>query len=222
MDRFEKLYQRAIKNKGGRDALEAVLPVAKSPKELAVIGDDRYLSMMARCIFRAGFVWKVIDNKWPGFEEAFNGFNPLVVAHYSDEKLEALAQDGRIVRNLQKISATRENAVMVLDMQREHGSFARFVADWPVDDIVGLWQFLKKRGARLGGNTGPMLLRSMGKDTFILTEDVCAALLHHGLMEKFSATSVRDQQQIQQVFLSLQAESGRALCQISRILAYTV
>lgn len=222
MTKFETLYKLAVKSKGGKDELEAVLPKVKARKDLASIGDDRYLSMITRCIFRAGFVWRVIDNKWPGFEEAFSQFNPLAVAHFSDEKLEELAQDTRIVRNFQKIVAVRDNAVFVLDKQQSHGSFARYIAEWPEDNIVGLWLELKKQGSRLGGNSGPMMLRSMGKDTFILSQDVCGALVNHGLMKKFSPNSQRDLKLVQDVFLALKEQSGRSLCEISRILAHTV
>ena len=177
---------------------------------------------MTRCIFRAGFVWRVIDHKWPGFEEAFVQFNPIAVAYFSDEKLEELAQDRRIVRNFTKIVSVRNNASYVLDRQRTHGSFGQFIAQWPEDHITALWLELKKQGSRLGGNSGPMMLRSMGKDTFLLTTDVCHALVHHGLMKKFSANSQRDLKLVEQVFAKLREESGRPLCQISRILACTV
>ena len=81
---------------------------------------------------------------------------------------------------------------------------------------------MKKQGSRLGGNTGPMMLRSMGRDTFLLTKDVCDALVNHGFMKKFSLTSQRDLKLVEQVFEDLRTESGRPLCQISRILACTV
>ena len=219
---FETLLTLAVRNKGSKEALEAVLPEVKSQKALAAIDDSRYLSNMARCIFRAGFVWKVIDNKWPQFEEVFAAFNPLAVAHFSDEKLEELAQDTRIVRNATKIRSVRENAVFVLDMQREHGSMANLVAQWPENDIVGLWALLKKQGSRLGGNSGPMLLRLMGKDTFILTEDVKAALVHRGLIDKFSPNSRKDLDRVQAVFNGLHNECGRPYSHISRILSLTV
>jgi len=222
MAKFENLLDIAVRAKGGLSALEAMLPPVCSAAELVAIEDDRYLSAMTRCIFRAGFVWKVIDNKWPQFEEVFSGFNPLVVGHYSDEKLERLAQDKRIVRNAIKIRATRDNATFVLSIQQSHGKFSRLIAEWPENDIVGLWALLKKQGSRLGGNSGPMFLRLMGKDTFLLTKDVSAALIHHGLMDKFSANSQRDLQRVQVVFNQLQQESGRPLAQISRILAHTV
>jgi 3-methyladenine DNA glycosylase Tag len=219
---FEALYHLAAANQGGADALEHRLPQPKTFAQLKQLTDDRYLSMMARCIFRAGFVWRVIDNKWSGFENAFAQFNPLAVGHFSDEKLEQLAQDRSIVRNFTKIVAVRNNAVYVLDRQRSHGSFATFIADWPEDNITGLWLEMKKQGYRLGGNSGPMMLRSMGKDTFLLTKDVCDALINQGFIKKISPSSQRDLKVVEQVFNQLREQSGRPLCQISRILAYTV
>ncbi|MDG1819890.1 MAG: DNA-3-methyladenine glycosylase I [Porticoccaceae bacterium] len=219
---YKQLYKLAAKNRGGADQLEAILPRAKTAKELASQADSRYLSMMTRCVFRAGFVWRVIDNKWPGFEAAFAEFNPLAIAHFSDEKLEELAKDTRIVRNFTKIVSVRHNAMYVLDKQHSHGSFAQFIADWPEDDLIGLWLELKKNGSRLGGNSGPMMLRSMGKDTFLLSKDVCDALINQGLMKKFSPTAQRDLRLVAQVFADLREQSGRSLCEISRILACTV
>jgi 3-methyladenine DNA glycosylase Tag len=116
----------------------------------------------------------------------------------------------------------RNNAVYVLDQQRRHGSFARFIADWPSEDIVGLWLELKKQGCRLGGNSGPMMLRSMGKDTFLMTKDVCDALVNHGFIEKFSVNSQRDLRRVQDIFNNLREQSGRPLGEVSRILACTV
>ena len=222
MTSFQTLYDLAAINKGSPAMLEQVLPSTATPKELSEITDDRYLSMMTRCIFRAGFVWRIIDYKWPGFENAFANFNPLAVAHFSDERLEQLAQDPTIVRHFTKIVAVRNNAVYVLDQQRRHGSFAAFIADWPTEDIVGLWLELKKQGSRLGGNSGPMMLRSMGKDTFLITKDVCDALVHHGFIDKFSVNSQRDLRRVQDIFNSLCEQSGRSLSEVSRILACTV
>jgi 3-methyladenine DNA glycosylase Tag len=222
MTSFEKLYQIAVSNYGSMLDLEAALPMPKTDEELEDIPDDRYLSMMTRCVFRAGFVWRVIDHKWNGFESSFVNFNPLAIAHFSDERLEELAQDTNIVRNFTKIVATRNNAVFVLDQQRRYGSFAKFIAQWPSKDISGLWLELKKQGSRLGGNTGPMMLRGMGKDTFLMTKDVCDALINHGFIDKFSPYSQRDLKNVQVIFNSFQEESNRPLSQISRILAWTV
>ena len=222
MTHFETLYRAAVKKVGLEGELLASLPEIKPAHELRNTPDDRYLAMMTRCVFRAGFVWRVINNKWPGFESAFGEFNPLAIAHYSDDKLAQLATDERIVRNLQKIKTVRENALFALDLKHQHGSVGNWVADWPVEDIVGLWAELKKRGARLGGNSGPGFLRNMGKDTFLLTGDVKAALINHGLTDQISPNSKRDLVKVQAIFNDLQQQSGRPLAQISKILAYTV
>ncbi len=222
MTSFEHLLALAAANAGGDTALDASLPAVSSATELAETGTDRYLSAMALCIFRAGFVWKVVDNKWPQFETVFAAFNPMAVAHFSDEKLEQLGQDARIIRNATKISAVRDNAVFILTEDSERGSFARTIAEWPVTDIVGLWRYLASKGSRLGGNSGPMFLRTMGKDTFIMTKDVCSALVNHGLTDAFSVTSWRDLNRVQQVFNRLHEQTGRPLSHLSKILAYTV
>lgn len=219
---FDSLLHIAIEKKGGVEALQAWLPAVKGPAELKKISDDRYLSEMARCVFRAGFSWKVIDKKWPDFETVFGGFNPLGVAHFSDDKLAELVQDKRIVRHAGKIKSVRDNALFICDMQRQHGSYGAFVADWPGSDITGLWLLLKQKGSRLGGNSGPMSLRLVGKDTFILTGDVIAALVNHKLVDSINPGTKRDLAKVQAAFNRLQEASGYPLAHISRILALAV
>lgn len=219
MTSFQDLYRLAVTRCGSEALLTSKMPKAKTTSELHQLSDDRYLSMIARCIFRAGFVWRVIDNKWSNFETAFAKFNPLAVAYFSDEKLEVLAQDKSIVRNFTKIVAVRNNANFLLDCQQSFGSFSAFIANWPRDYVTGLWLELKKKGCRLGGNTGPMMLRSMGVDTFLLTKDVCAALINHGFVNKISINSQTDLRLVEGVFKKLQQQSGRPLCEISKILA---
>lgn len=221
---LEVAEARWAQNNTGADAptLAAGLPAVKTPDQLRQVSDDRYLSEMARCVFRAGFSWKVIDAKWPDFEIAFDRFNPVVVAHYSDDRLDQLVADKRIVRHAGKIKSVRENATFTCQVQQSHGSYAAFIADWPGTDIVGLWLELKKRGSRLGGNSGPMSLRLMGKDTFILTKDVIAALVNHKQMASVSPGSKRDLAAVQQVFNRFQEASGYPLAHISRIMSLTV
>ena len=73
---FKRIRERAAKRKGGEKELASLLPKKRNNKDLAKLSDDRVLAEMARRVFSAGFVWSVIDQKWPGFEEAFLGFNP--------------------------------------------------------------------------------------------------------------------------------------------------
>ncbi len=222
MTRFQPIYERAAKRKGGEEALRQLLPDSLTAKQLKAISDDRYLAEMTKCIFRAGFVWKIIENKWPHFEEAFYGFNPDGMAALSDESIEALARNKDIVRNYKKIVSVRDNAWFITDIRAEHGSFAKFIAEWPSSDIVGLWDVLKKRGSRLGGNSGQYFLRFMGKDSFILSQDVIACLANHKIIDNHKATSKRDRAAIQAVFNQWHDETGFSYAQLSRIAACSI
>src|SRR3982074_2576086 len=141
---FKRIRERAAKRKGGEKVLASLMPKKPSNKALAKLGDDRVLSEMAARVFSAGFVWSVIDQKWPGFEEAFLGFNPKRLLFQPAEFWEKLASDKRIVRHAGKIKAVRDNAKFVTEIAHEHGSFGKFLSRWPADDQVGLMEFLGK------------------------------------------------------------------------------
>ena len=95
---------------------------------LARLQDDRMLSTMAERVFAAGFVWRVIEQKWPGFEAAFLGFEPKRLLFQPDDFWHDLASDARIVRNPQKIRSVRDNAAFVDRVSKEHGGFGKFLA----------------------------------------------------------------------------------------------
>ncbi len=218
---FSRIYDQASARKGGEVALRAMLPRVAEPGELESLGDDRYLSEITRCIFKAGFVWRVIERKWPDFEAAFQGFVPLYWQQVPPEVLEALAQDERIVRNMQKIRTVPENARLIVDTAREHGSFGQFLASWPSADQVGLLLWLKRNGARLGGNSAQYFLRRVGWDGFILSPDVVAGLRREELLDA-TPGSKKALVQAQQAFTRWHEETGLPHSHLSRILSYTV
>ncbi|OPX56715.1 DNA-3-methyladenine glycosylase I [Oceanospirillum multiglobuliferum] len=222
METFEQIYQRAAARKGGEQALESLMPVTLSRAELAQLDDSRYLAQFTKSIFQSGFVWRVVEQKWPDFEAQFFNFEPETLLLLSDEQWEKKAQDPKIIRNLSKVMTIKHNAQMIYDLQYEQGSFAQFVAQWPNEDVVGLWQFLKKRGKRLGGNTGPYALRYLGFDTFLLTNDVWAYLKAHNIVTATSATSVRALTEAQAAFNQWQQQSGRTFSVISRTIAMSM
>lgn len=222
MDNFKKIRDMAEKRKGGRNALLDLLPEVISKEELSKKGDDRFLSTMTRCVFQAGFNWSVITKKWPGFEEAFYGFDLDRLRRLSIEDWDAYFKDKRIVRNGQKIKATIHNVQFVLDVAKEQGSFAKFIADWPEDNLIGLWSYFKKNGSRLGGNTSQYFLRFMGKDSFILSNDVTAALRNIDLDIRDNPTTKRELQLAQNTFNEWHEKTGLSYTNLSRILAYSI
>lgn len=215
------LYEYCLNRFGSVEALEARLPQAKTPAELAAVSDDRYLSLISLRIFRAGLKHSLVDAKWPAFEEVFFGFDPEKVVLMGGERLENLMQDARLIRHLGKLKSVPRNAQFVLDIAREYGSFGKLLAQWPSSDIVGLWKLLAKRGNQLGGMSAPRLLRMAGKDTFVLSDDVVAALKAQEIVDK-APTSQKDLAQVQAAFNTWQEQSGRPLCHLSMMLSYTV
>jgi 3-methyladenine DNA glycosylase Tag len=164
----------------------------------------------------------VIDAKWPGFEEAFLAFEPGRLALQPEEFWDGLVKDTRIVRNAAKIMSVPHNASFVTDVSQEHGSFGKFLASWPPSDEVGLLELLAKRGNRLGGNTGQMLLRFLGWDGFVTSRDVVACLREAGLEIAEAITSKRDLAKVQAQFNAWHKETGLPYVQLSRICAMSV
>ncbi|WP_062266066.1 DNA-3-methyladenine glycosylase I [Endozoicomonas arenosclerae] len=218
---FDIIFERACERKGGEAAVESLLAKPLSSDQLRAIADDRYLAELTRKVFQSGFVWRVVDQKWPDFEELFWGFDIEKLLMMPDDMLERKASDPKIIRHLKKVWSIRDNALMIRDVQLREGSFAEFVANWPEDNIIGLWAYLKKQGSRLGGNTGPYALRAIGKDTFLMTRDVEGYFRAMKIIDG-SATSQKSQKAIQSFFNQLRESSGRSLTELSRILAFGV
>jgi len=80
---------------------------------------------------QAGLSWETILKKREGYRAAFHSFDPKKVAKMTDAELEALLGNEKIIRNRLKIESTRKNAKVFLDVQKEFGSFDKY-----------LWQFV--------------------------------------------------------------------------------
>jgi DNA-3-methyladenine glycosylase I len=80
---------------------------------------------------QAGLSWITILRRREGYRRAFDGFDPEMVARYDDEKVAALLEDSGIIRNRAKVRSAIANAQRFLDVQREFGSFDRYI-----------WQFV--------------------------------------------------------------------------------
>ena len=218
MTPFADILTQAEARAGGAAALAERMPDVSPPEALRRIADDRYLSLMTRRVFRAGIRHSVVDDRWPAFEEVFRGFDAHAVRAMSDEDLEALVKDERIVRHWGKIRATRDNATAMLGVAEGHGCFGDYLADWPGTDIVGLWADLAARFSQMGGNSAPRFLRMAGKDSFILTPDVVRGLNAAGVCEG-TPSGKRARAAVQLAFNDWAAESGRPLAHISVALA---
>ncbi|QSX33588.1 DNA-3-methyladenine glycosylase I [Shewanella avicenniae] len=221
LEAFDDIYARACERKGGEAHLESLLPQSLSSDEIMQYSDAELLSAMSMQVFQSGFVWKVVEAKWPAYQKAFFDFEPSKVMLLSPEQLQQRAEDPQLIRHLAKTQAIYDNALMIRDIMQDHGSLARYIALWPTEEITGLWQALKRQGSRLGGNTGPYFLRRIGKDTFLLTEDIKGYLLVHKLVDA-GFSSKTGLAQVQAAFNHWQQSSGRSMAEISRIIACSV
>jgi DNA-3-methyladenine glycosylase I len=134
--------------------------------------DDRlifeFLSLEAA---QAGLSWHTVLKKRENYRRAFENFEPAKVAKFSQAKIEKLLQNPGIIRNRLKIESTVANALHFLDVQKEFGSFAKyiwgFVGDKPRINIIrrladypttspesdALSKDLRKRGFKFMGST---------------------------------------------------------------------
>ncbi|MBS0246791.1 MAG: DNA-3-methyladenine glycosylase I [Proteobacteria bacterium] len=220
LPKFSTILKLAERHHGA-DGIKAKLAEQRRVHANLKQGDDRFLAGMAKAIFSSGFSWDVVEQKWPGFEKAFDKFDPRKVAAYGAKDIARLMKDAGIVRNGPKIKATIANARFVRDIADEHGSFSAFLKGWPASDQIGLMEYLKTYGARLGGATAMYFLRFNGWDAFILSADVTKALMREGVIDK-PATSKAALRAVQEAFNNWAQETGRPQRELSRILALSV
>jgi len=221
MTDFADIEQAAIERIGDAESLEQQLSRPEPPESLAMVGNDRYLSVMTRRIFRAGLKHALVDARWPAFEAAFNDFDVDHVAELADSDIQQLTRDDRLIRHRGKLFAVRDNARAMRALVDSFGSFGFWLAEWPEEEIVDLWHELRSRFTQLGGNSAPAFLRMVGKDTFLLTDWVIRGL-HDWDVFQGRTGSRKAHTEIQSVFNQWQAESDRDLCQLSQILALSI
>ncbi len=133
--------------------------------------DKKWFEFIVLDTFQAGLSWKIVLHKREGFRKAFANFEVEKVARFNEAKTETLREDSSIIRNKLKIKATVNNAQAFIRIQKEYGSFNKyiwnFVGGIPItnhyssqNDIPGktllsdaLSKDLYKRGFKFVGST---------------------------------------------------------------------
>jgi 3-methyladenine DNA glycosylase Tag len=124
----------------------------QAPDKIEPQSPDDYLEVMTKAVFQSGMSWRVIEAKWDGFREAFEGFDVEKVAGFGPDDVERLAEDTRIVRNRRKIQATVDNADEILALDRQHDGFRNYLRSHPsfeetVADLKRRFSFLGDTGS---------------------------------------------------------------------------
>ncbi len=109
----------------------------EAPQQITPTGLADYLEIMTKAAFQSGISWRVIEAKWDGFREAFEGFDPHAVAELAPDDVDRLVTDTRIVRNRRKIEATVHNADTMLRLDAGEGGFVGWLRSFEsYDELV--------------------------------------------------------------------------------------
>jgi len=111
------------------------IPPRKRPKS-----DDGYFEILSQSVFQAGFSWDVVRRKWPNFRKEFYRFKVNRVSRMTPRDAARLMRDPGIIRNSAKILAVIENARIITDLQKEYGSFKKFI------ESIRKLSYVKRRG----------------------------------------------------------------------------
>jgi len=136
-----------------------------------VYEDRKIFEFLTLEIFQAGLSWKTVLYKRKNFKKAFYNFDPAKVSKMGEKDIEELLNNPEIIRNRLKILATINNAKLFLEIQKEFGTFSKYMWGWvenkPIihdiskisdyitfDETAILWaKDLKKRGFKFLGPT---------------------------------------------------------------------
>ncbi len=89
--------------------------------------DQKHFEFLVLDAFQAGLSWSIVLKKREGFRKAFDGFDVKKIAAYDEDKIQELLQDASIIRNKLKVRATINNASRFMEVQKEFGSFEKYV-----------------------------------------------------------------------------------------------
>ena len=104
--------------------------------------DIRLFEFLALEAMQAGLAWITVLKKREAFRQAFDGFDPNKVALYDDAKVRQLMENEGVIRNRLKINATIINAQLFLQVQKDYGSFDKFI--WSYVDYTPIVSHLEK------------------------------------------------------------------------------
>ncbi|MDH5412515.1 MAG: DNA-3-methyladenine glycosylase I [Flavobacteriaceae bacterium] len=136
-----------------------------------IFDDDKLFEFLILETFQAGLSWITVLRKRENFRKAFDHFDYKKIAQYDEKKFDSLLQDEGIIRNKLKIKATITNARAFMEVQKEFGSFSKYIwqfidgkpiknkynnmSELPANTILSdtISADLKKRGFKFVGST---------------------------------------------------------------------
>lgn len=135
------------------------------PPKITPSNDAGYFEELSKAIFRSGFSWRVVREKWSNFQESFDRFDLGKVAGYDIPDTDRLFSDERIIRNRRKILATIGNARTMQVLVDEHGSFESYLRSLDGLDYYQRVKVLTKQFLGLGRTGAFVFLHCVNEET---------------------------------------------------------
>ena len=98
--------------------------------------DQELYELLILEMFQAGLSWETILNKRDNFRKAFDNFDWSKIVNYGEDKINELMQDKGIIRNRRKIEAVINNTKIFMDIQKEYGSFAKYIWSFTNNQVI--------------------------------------------------------------------------------------
>ncbi len=143
-----------------------------APPQVQVESLNDYLKVMSKAVFQSGMSWRVVNAKWPDTNDAFDGFEIGKVAALTDDELDELAQDRRVIRNRRKLAAIAHNARRIIELDAEHGDFRNYLRSH--GDFYAAVKDLRKQFKFLGDTGCYFFMYVIGEDVPPHDEWMCA------------------------------------------------
>ena len=137
-------------------------PDHEAPDQILPQSLNDYLEVMTKAVFQSGLSWKVVSNKWPGFQAGFQGFDVAAVAAMDESAIDTLATDTAIVRNRRKIAATVQNAQRLIELQDEYGDIQNYLRSH--GDFYAVLKDVRKQFKYMGDTGAYYWLYVLGED----------------------------------------------------------
>lgn len=103
------------------------MPPGAPPEVILEPGLRDYLDVMTRAVFQAGLSWAAIGKHWHEYRAAFDDFDPVKVASYTEGDVDRLMRAPGVLHSARKIRATLANAAAVVELDRSYGTFAAYL-----------------------------------------------------------------------------------------------
>ena len=120
----------------------------EAPPQIVPQSLNDYLEVMTKAVFQSGMSWKVVNNKWPGFQAGFYRFDVAAVAAMDESTIDTLAADASIIRNRRKIVATVHNAQRLIELDEEYDGIRNYFRSH--DDFYAVLKDVRKQFKYMG------------------------------------------------------------------------